>query len=440
MKSKTPKVLHPLRGKLLIEHVLDAVCGATETQPVVVIGAAANEMRTAISHRASCVLQEPQLGTGHAVMAAETAIAEAVVTDADNVLVAAGDMPLLRTDTYASLITQRQNTNAAITMLTVLVDNPRGFGRIVRDANKHVQAIVEEVACTPEQLAIRELNLAVYCFDGVWLWPALKRITPNPKKGEYFLTDLVELAVQDGREVHATIVEDVDECIGINTRVDLADADVALRKRINKQHMLNGVSIVDPLSTYIDVGVEIGQDAIILPNTHLLGQTQIGGESVIGPNSLLINAVIGARVEIRQSVIRDSQVDDDADVGPFSHLRNGAQVGAGAHVGNFAEIKKSTLGKRSKMGHFSYLGDATVGEDANLGAGMITANYDGANKHETHIGDNAFIGSDTILRAPVRVGNGAATGAGAVVTKDVPENSLAVGMPARVIKRMERKK
>jgi bifunctional UDP-N-acetylglucosamine pyrophosphorylase/glucosamine-1-phosphate N-acetyltransferase len=279
------------------------------------------------------------------------------------------------------------------------------------------------------------LNLAVYCFDGSWLWPALKRIQPNPKKGEYFLTDLVEMARQDGREVYATIVEDADECIGINTRVDLADADAALRKRINKQHMLNGVSIVDPLSTYIDVGVEIGQDAIILPNTHLLGATKIGSESVIGPNSLLRNATIGARVEVRQSTIHDSRVDDDADVGPFSHLRNGAHVAAGAHVGNFAEIKKSTLGKRSKMGHFSYLGDATVGEDANLGAGMITANYDGVNKHETRIGDNAFIGSDTILRAPVCVGDGAATGAGAIVTKDVPENSLAVGMPARVIKK-----
>jgi bifunctional UDP-N-acetylglucosamine pyrophosphorylase/glucosamine-1-phosphate N-acetyltransferase len=402
---------------------------------VVVIGASADEMRTAISHRATCVLQEPQLGTGHAVMAAETAIAEAAAIGASNVLVAAGDMPLLRAETYASLITQRQNTAAAISMLTVMVDNPRGFGRIVRDASDRVQAIVEEVACTPEQLAIRELNLAVYCFDGAWLWPALKRIQPNPKKGEYFLTDLVEMARQDGREVYATIVEDADECIGINTRVDLADADAALRKRINKQHMLNGVSIVDPLSTYIDVGVEIGQDAIILPNTHVLGATKIGNESVIGPNSLLRNATIGARVEIRQSVIHDSRVDDDADVGPFSHLRNGAHVAAGAHVGNFAEIKKSTLGKRSKMGHFSYLGDATVGEDANLGAGMITANYDGVNKHETRIGDNAFIGSDTILRAPVCVGDGAATGAGAIVTKDVPENSLAVGMPARVIRK-----
>jgi bifunctional UDP-N-acetylglucosamine pyrophosphorylase/glucosamine-1-phosphate N-acetyltransferase len=291
------------------------------------------------------------------------------------------------------------------------------------------------VACTPEQRAIRELNLAVYCFDGAWLWLALKRIQPNPKKGEYFLTDLVEMARRDGREVLATIVEDADECIGINTRVDLADADAALRKRINKQHMLNGVSIVDPLSTYIDVGVEIGQDAIILPNTHVLGATKIGSECVIGPNSLLRNAMVGSRVEICQSAIHDSCVDDDADVGPFSHLRNGAHVAAGAHVGNFAEIKKSTLGKRSKMGHFSYLGDATVGEDANLGAGMITANYDGVNKHETRIGDNAFIGSDTILRAPVCVGDGAATGAGAIVTKDVPENSLVVGMPARVIRK-----
>ena len=431
MKSKTPKVLHALRGKRLIDHCISTAVAATARKPVVVIGHAAEDMRVAMGDRADSILQTHQLGTGHAVLMAEPVLAG----NTQQVLVTYADMPLIRPETLRALIEQHAQTRAAITMLTLIVDNPRGFGRIVRDGQGRVTAIVEEVACTPAQLQLKELNPGVYCFDGTWLWNALRRIQPNPVKGEYFLTDLVEIAVADGREVNTTVVTDSDELIGINTRVDLADADAALRKRINRRHMLNGVSIVDPATTYIDADVEIGLDSRIEPNTHVLGGTRIGEDCVIGPNSILENATIGRRVHIRQSVIRDSQVDDAADVGPFSHLRNGAHVCEGAHVGNFGEIKKSRLGKRSKMGHFSYLGDATVGEDANLGAGMITANYDGVNKHATEIGDGAFIGSDTILRAPVRVGDGARTGAGSVVTKNVPDGSLAVGVPARVIRR-----
>jgi len=431
MKSKVPKVLHALRGKRLIDHCIGTAVAATGGKPVVVIGHAADEMRTAMGDRAAPVFQNHQLGTGHAAMMAEPLLAG----NTQQVLVTYADMPLIRPETLQALIEQHAQTRAAVTMLTLIVDNPRGFGRIVRDAQGRVTAIVEEVACTPAQLQIKELNPGVYCFDGTWLWDALRRIRPNPVKGEYFLTDLVEIAAADGREVNTTAVTDSDELIGINTRVDLADADFALRKRINRRHMLNGVSIVDPATTYIDADVEIGIDSRIEPNTHVLGTTRIGEDCVIGPNSILAHATIGNQVRIRQSVIRDSQVDDDADVGPFSHLRNGAHVCEGAHVGNFGEIKKSRLGKRSKMGHFSYLGDATVGEDANLGAGMITANYDGVDKHATEIGDGAFIGSDTILRAPVRVGDGARTGAGSVVTKNVPDGSLAVGVPARVIRR-----
>ena len=431
MKSATPKVLHPLRGKRLIDHCIDTAVAATGSAPVVVIGHAADELRAAMGDRAEAVLQTHQLGTGHAVKMAESVLAG----HAPQILVTYGDMPLLRPETLRALIEQHAQTRAAITMLTLTVDNPRGFGRIVRNEQGNVVAIVEEVACTPAQLQIKELNPGVYCFDGTWLWGALSRIQPNPAKGEYFLTDMVEIAVADGRHINTTAITDSDELIGINTRVDLADADAALRRRINRRHMLNGVSIIDPATTYIDAEVELGVDTVIEPNTHVLGQTRVGEGSVIGPNSVLENATIGRRVHVRQSVIRDSQVDDAADVGPFSHLRNGAHVCEGAHVGNFGEIKKSRLGKRSKMGHFSYLGDATVGEDANLGAGMITANYDGVDKHATEIGDNAFIGSDTILRAPVRVGDGARTGAGSVVTKNVPDGSLAVGVPARVIRR-----
>ncbi len=430
MKSKLPKGLHPVRGKQVIAHCLDNAIAATGTKPIVVIGHAADDMRGAIGDAADFALQTEQLGTGHAVLMAEPA-----AQDTARLLVTYGDMPLLRPDTFKAMIDLQMQTGAAVSMLTLITGNPRGFGRILRDAQGLVTAIVEEVSCTPEQLLINEVIPGVYCFDGAWLWQALKRITPNPRKGEYFLTDLVEIAVADGREVQATVTHDADECIGINTRVDLADTDAALRQRLNRMHMLNGVSIVDPAHTYIDIDVEIGADSVILPNTHVLAGTKVGADCVIGPNSLLSNAHIGDRVEIRQSVVRDSQVDADADVGPFSHLRNNTHVCAGAHVGNFGEMKNTTFGPGSKMGHFSYLGDATVGENVNIGAGAITCNFDGVNKNPTVLEDNVFVGSDTMLVAPLTLGKNARTGAGSVVTKDVPADALAVGVPARVIRR-----
>lgn len=416
----------------MIEHALRAVEQATGQKPVIIVGHDAVAVEAAVGDRAVCALQAEQLGTGHAVMMAETALRGDGSTQ---VIVTAADMPLARPETLLALVREREHSGAAISLLSVVVNDPRGFGRVVRDAAGNVTAIVEEVACTPQQLKINELNGAIYCIESAWLWGALKRITPNPRKGEYFLTDLVEIAVADGRTVRALITPDVDECIGINTRVDLADADAALRRRINRVHMLNGVSIVDPATTYIDLDVTIAADTTILPNTHLLGATRIGANSIIGPNALLRNAAIGNGCEIRQSVIEDAQVDDDADVGPYSHLRSGTRVCTGAHVGNFGEIKRSTLGRNSKMGHFSYLGDATVGEGVNIGAGAITCNYDGVRKNPTTIGDGAFIGSDTLLVAPVEIGAGATTGAGAVVTKNVPPDTVAVGLPARVIRR-----
>ena len=431
MRSNVPKVLHPLRGLPLIEHTLRITQQTTGVRPVMVVGHDAEAVREAVGDRADFVIQAEQLGTGHAVMQAEAALRD---DRSVHYLVLAADMPLIRPESLATLVARLTTTGAAVSMLTVVVDNPRGFGRVVRDAAGNVKAIVEEVACSPEQLTIHELNTSIYCVDAAWMWGALKRIQPNPRKQEYFFTDLVEIAYQDGRRVEAVIGDDIDECIGINTRVDLADADIALRRRINRAHMLAGVSIVDPTTTYIDLDVTIEPDVTILPNTHLLGNTRIGTQSVVGPNSVLRNAIIGRRCEIRQSVIVESQVDDDVDVGPFAHLRGGAHVCDGAHVGNFGEIKKSTLGPHSKMGHFSYLGDATVGENVNIGAGTITCNYDGVNKNPTIIGDGAFIGSDTMLIAPIEIGARASTGAGAVVTKDVPPDTVVVGLPARVIR------
>lgn len=435
MKSALHKVLHPLRGKTIIQHGLDIAnaSGLLTRKPVVVIGHDAEAVRGAIGQQAVCVLQEQQLGTGHALMMAQD---EAELLGGQSqVICMYGDMPLLRPETIRKVIDARTRYGAAIAMLTVTVDNPRGFGRVLRNPSGQITAIIEEVDCTPEQLRSRELNVGVYCFDGEWLWNALSRIKPNPRKAEYFLTDTVELANKDGRPVVGVATDDIDETIGINTRVDLADADAAMRKRINRAHMLNGVTITDPSAVYIDADVSIGRDSVILPNTHILRGTKIGDGCVIGPNSLLDAATIGDRCEIRQSVIRESQVDEDSDVGPWSHLRNGAHVLAGGHIGNFGEVKNSTLGRGVKQGHFSYLGDATLGENVNIGAGAITCNFNGKTKNPTRIGDGAFIGSDTLLVAPVRVGDGARTGAGSVVTRDVPAGETHVGAPAKKLER-----
>jgi len=432
MKSTRPKMLHTVGGKTLIEHCVANAERATGTKPVVVVGHGAEAVEQAVMGRANFVVQAEQLGTGHAALQAYSA-----AHDARQITVNYGDMPLLRPETFQSLITLREQTRAAVTMLTLATDNARGFGRVVRNASgERVLAVVEEVACTPEQLALNEVNVGVYCFDGAWVWNALRRVQPNPKKGEYFVTDLIEIANADGREVRAIVTNDADECVGINTRLDLADAEAALRTRINRAHMLGGVTLTDPASTYIDAAVEIASDTVILPNTHLFGHTRIGTGSRIGPNTILIESVIGERCEIVASMLESSAVEDDVHVGPFAHFRPGAQVGRGAHVGNFAEIKNSVLGAGSHMGHFSYLGDTTTGEHVNIGAGTITCNYDGVKKSRTVIGDHAFIGSDTLLVAPVTVGEGAQTGAGSVVTKDIEAYTLVVGVPAKVVRKV----
>jgi bifunctional UDP-N-acetylglucosamine pyrophosphorylase/glucosamine-1-phosphate N-acetyltransferase len=321
-------------------------------------------------------------------------------------------------------------------MLTNIAADPRGFGRVVRDEAGSVQAIVEEVDCSPAQLEIQELNTSVYCFTADWLWDALSRIPLSPK-GEYYLTDLIGIAVDDGHTVQAVTIDDPAEVIGINTRVHLAEATALLQARINRQLMLDGVTIVDPQTTYIEVGVTVGQDTVVWPHTYLQGDTQIGKACTIGPNSYVRDTKIGDRCEIFASVLEQAVLEDDVDIGPFGHLRKGAHLAQGVHMGNFGEVKNSYLGPGTKMGHFSYLGDATLIGNVNVGAGTITCNYDGKNKNPTEIGKNAFIGSDTMLVAPVKLGEGARTGAGAVVTKDVPPKTLAVGIPARKIRKLE---
>ena len=436
MKSDIPKVLHPLCGKPMLWHVLEALKAAATEPPVVIVGHGAQEVKAYLGDAAECVLQEPQLGTAHAAMQAESLLRDKT----DYVIVTYADMPLLRGETFKQLLETQRLNSGPLSLLTVIADDPRGFGRIVRKTDGTVEAIVEEYVAAPEQRAIKELNVGAYCFRSEWLWDALHRIEKNPKKGEYYLTDIVEVAVKEGFPVQAVVHDDFIETIGINTRVHLSEAEAALRMRINREHMLNGVSMMDPASTYIDVGVQIRKDTTILPNTYLQGRTTIGERNVIGPNTIIRDTTIGNDCKILASVLEGAVLENDVDMGPFARLRKGAHLKSHVHMGNFGEVKDSVLNEGVKMGHFSYIGNANIGARTNIGAGTITANYDGEKKNPTEIGEDAFIGSDTMLVAPLKLGDGARTGAGAVVTKNVPEDTLVVGMPARAIRKVERKK
>jgi bifunctional UDP-N-acetylglucosamine pyrophosphorylase/glucosamine-1-phosphate N-acetyltransferase len=433
MRSDLPKVLHPLLGKPMFQYAIETARQVTGSDPLMVIGHEAEAVRKAVGSRARLVVQEPQLGTGHAVQQSESMFKER----SQLVLVTSADMPLLTPETLNALVEKQVHNSGPFSMLTVIRADAGGFGRVIRDEHGQVVAIVEEAQATQEQLAIQELNVGAYCFDAQWLFQALPRIPLSPK-GEYYLTDLVAIAVAEGISVQALVAPEAEETIGINTRVHLAEAQALLRQRINRAWMLAGVTLEDPSSTYIEPDVRIGQDTVILPNSHLQGSAVVGKNCIIGPNSVVKDTSVGDRCKIRASVLESAVLEDDVDVGPFAHLRKGAYLAMGVHMGNFGEIKNSYLGAGTKMGHFSYMGDATVGPGVNIGAGTITCNYDGREKHPTEIGEDVFIGSDTMLVAPVRLGKGARTGAGAVVTKDVAEDTLAVGVPARSIRKLKK--
>lgn len=426
MKSRTPKVLHSLSGKPFVLYSVETARQISQRPPVLIIGHGAEAVQELVGESALYALQAEQLGTGHAVAQAK----EILEGRADYIIVLYADMPLLRAETLSSLYQAQQTHQGPFSMLTLITDSPRGFGRIVRRGDGTVEAIIEEADATPEQLAISEVNVGVYCFDAAWLWEHLEQIPLSPK-GEYYLTDLVAIAVEEGASIQAMPIEDPDEAMGINTRVHLAEAEAVLRRRINESLMLSGVTIVDPNSTYIHPTVRVGQDSVILPNTYLWGETTIGQGCIIGPNTIIQDSTLGDHCEITASVIESATLEDNVDVGPFGHLRKGAYLESGVHMGNFGEVKNSRLRRGAKMGHFSYIGDGDIGENTNIGAGTITCNYDGERKHKTVTGKNVFIGSDTMLVAPLTLGDGARTGAGSVVTRDVPANTLVYGVPAR---------
>jgi bifunctional UDP-N-acetylglucosamine pyrophosphorylase/glucosamine-1-phosphate N-acetyltransferase len=425
MHSKTPKVLHPLMGRPLLTYAIDAVKGTGAENPVVVVGHEAGTVRSVIGDQVLFALQAQQLGTGHAVLSAIPYVS----VDAELILVTFADMPLLRTETLQKLVELHQSSGSVLTMSSIVGDVPRGFGRIVRDAAGNINAIVEEAVATPEQLAIREYNVSAYCFNAQWLWAALPR---------YYLTDLVEIAVKEGLTIRSLVLDDPTEGMGINNRVHLAEATAAMRFRINQELMLSGVTLVDPAMTYIEPGVQVGKDTVIWPNTYLHGNTVIGEDCEIGPNTIIFDSKVGNQCKLFESTIEYAEIENNVSMGPFCHLRKGAHLADGVHMGNFGEVKDSYLGPGVKMGHFSYIGNARIEQNVNIGAGTITCNYDGVSKNLTEIGENAFIGSDTMLVAPVKIGKNAQTGAGSVVTKDVEDNTIVVGVPAHVIKRMEK--
>ena len=433
MHSKLPKVLHHVAGKPMLWYAMQAVRALVDLPPAIVVGYQAEAVQSAINEDALFVLQEQQLGTGHAVKCARSALEGR----ADTLLVTFADMPLLRSESLARLVRMHQESGSPVTMTSFIGDEARGFGRVVRDAAGKVTAIVEQAVATPEQLKIREYNVSAYCFDAEWLWGALDQVPVSPK-GEFYLTDVVGMAVEQGYPVESMILEDASEGVGLNNRVHLATVEKLMRARINEKWMLAGVTLVDPDTTYIEVEVMIGKDTVIQPNTHLRGKSTIGEDCEIGPDTTVIDSVVGSHVRLVASVLEGAQVHDHVTMGPYCHLRKGAVLQEGVHLGNFGEVKDSVLGPGTKMGHFSYIGNATIGENVNIGAGTITCNYDGETKHPTEIGDDVFIGSDTMLVAPVKIGDRSKTGAGSVVTRDVPQDTLVMGVPAKEKRKLEK--
>ncbi|MBV9599643.1 MAG: bifunctional UDP-N-acetylglucosamine diphosphorylase/glucosamine-1-phosphate N-acetyltransferase GlmU [Chloroflexi bacterium] len=433
MRSRVPKVLHPLAGKPLIHRVLDLLYGAGAARVMVVLGHRADEVRRALPESVDVVVQESQLGTGHALQVAAPRLQQ---LGAARVLVQLGDEALVRPESLRRLLASDVGDGAPVGLLTAHVSDPRGYGRVVRLPDGSVERMVEELDATPAEQSIDEVWSGTMLVHAPWLWANLGNL-PLSSKGEYYLPDLVNLARGQGLAIHATLTEDEEEVLGVNDRAQLSQANLVLRQRKIDQLLQSGVSVVDPATTYVEPEVEVEPDVTIQPGCHLRGRTRIARDCEIGPNTYLVDTDIGAGSRVWFSVLEGARVGQRVQIGPFSHLRPGAVIEDEVTLGNYAEVKASRVGARTQMHHFSYVGDADVGERVNIGAGTITVNFDAETreKNRTVVGDDAAISSDTMLVAPVDVGAGAMTGAGAVVTHDVPSGEVWVGVPARARRR-----
>ncbi|MEN1990486.1 bifunctional UDP-N-acetylglucosamine diphosphorylase/glucosamine-1-phosphate N-acetyltransferase GlmU [Paenibacillus sp. ES5-4] len=425
MKSKLYKVLHPVCGKPMVGHVLDAALRAGVERTVVVVGHGAEAVQSFLGTKAEYALQAEQLGTGHAVKQAKDLLG----SESGSTIVVCGDTPLVTSETLQGLMELHESRGAAATVLTANLDQPHGYGRVIRSEDGSVLRIVEQKDCNPQEDAVKEINTGTYCFDNAKLFAALEKVTNENAQGEFYLTDVIGIFRNEGEVVEAYMSDDIAESIGVNDRLALSQAEGFMRERLAKHHMLNGVTIIDPASTYIGADVTIGADTVLYPGTVLKGTTTIGEACQIGPHADIEDSVIHNGVAIKHSVVSKSEIGDEVTVGPFANLRPGTKLGRKVKIGDFVEVKNATIDEGSKVSHLSYVGDAQVGKNVNIGCGAITVNYDGYNKAVTTIEDDAFVGSNVNLIAPVTIGKGAYVVAGSTITHAVPDNDLAIARP-----------
>ena len=430
MKSDLPKVLHKVAGISMLEHVFRSVNAINPEKTVTVVGHKAELVEQVLAGQTDFVRQTEQLGTGHAVMMAEPVLENLT----GQTLVIAGDTPLITGESLKNLIDFHINHKNVATILTAEADNPFGYGRIVRNQHGEVLKIVEQKDASDFEQQIKKINTGTYVFDNASLFKALKNINTNNAQGEYYITDVIGIFRENGEKVGAYTLKDFDESLGVNDRVALATAEGVMRRRINKQHMVNGVSFVNPDATYIDVDVEIAPEVRLEANVTLKGQTKIGAETILTNGTYIVDSEIGERAVITNSMIEESSVADGVTVGPYAHIRPSSSLAKDVHVGNFVEIKGSSIGENTKAGHLTYIGNSEVGANVNFGAGTITVNYDGQKKYKTIIGDNVFVGSNSTIIAPVELGDNSLVGAGSTITKDVPADAIALGRGRQINK------
>lgn len=430
MKSKLYKVMHPVMGRPMVGHVVQTALDAEVDRVFTITGVGADVVKEYLQDQTEYVYQEEQLGTAHAVDQVRSLLANKKGTT----LVLSGDTPLIQAHTIKKLMDFHEDKGAKATVLTAHAENPFGYGRVIRAEDGSVHKIVEEKDANDIEKATNEINTGTYCFDNEQLFEALKKVNNNNAQGEYYLPDVIEILKEQKEKVEAYQLNNMDESLGVNDREALATAQSIMQARINRQHMLNGVTLIDPSNTYIEAGVQIGQDTVIEPGTYLKGQTVIGEEVFLGANTTIIDSQIGNKVKIVQSTIEQSVVKAESDVGPYSHLRPNCQIEEQVHIGNFVEIKNSTIQSGTLIGHHSYIGDAEVGPNVNIGAGVVFANYDGKRKSQTIIGKQSFIGSNATLVAPVNLGDKSFVAAGSTITDDIPDEGLGIGRGRQVVK------